>query len=50
MFLRGKESGLQLNTERNDNTNLELQALCKKNLNQLIVTDHNINYMWKSLN
>ena len=45
MFLPGKESGLQLNSETNDITNLDLLALCKKNLNQLKVTHHNINYI-----
>ena len=50
MFLPEKESGLELNTERNDNTNLDFWGLRKKNLNQLIVTHHNINYIRKHLN
>ena len=50
MFRPDKESGLELNTEKNDNTNLDIWGLRKKNLNQLIDTHHNINYMRKSLN
>ena len=44
-FFPGKESGLQLTIETNGNTNLDLLALWKKNLNQLTVTYHNINYI-----
>ena len=43
MFRPDKESGLELNTERNDNTDLDFRGLPKKNLNQLIGTHHNIN-------
>ena len=37
--------GLELHTETNDNMKTDLRDLRKKNLNQLIVTRHNINYI-----